>query len=165
MQAATITSARSSTARSAGLPALLLAGLLGGSLAACGGGAALQTVKLTNSSPRPIEQLYVYPLGAPDHGASRGTLAPAASTTVQIKSGNITVEAVSALIIVDAHTRDRRTASTAVELKGPTEVIFFDADAKPAIPSGAIGVPFEARSAPNNPAPTPTAPPEPAAAD
>lgn len=142
----------------------ILAALLG----ACGGGAVMTTVKLTNGSPRPIEQLYVYPLGAADHGQSKGTLAPSASTTVQIKAGNIEVEAVSALIVVDAHTRDRRTASTAVELKGPTEVVFFDSDAKPALPAAAIGVPFEARKGPNNPAPTPTSPQpptDPAAAD
>jgi len=35
-------------------------------LAACG--APMQTVSIVNSTTRPIEELYVYPHGAADHG-------------------------------------------------------------------------------------------------
>ena len=121
----------------------------------------MQTVKLTNGSPRPIEALYVYPLGAPDHGASRGTLAPSASMSVQMKTGNIEVQAISALIVIDPHTRDKRTSSTAVELTGPKEVVFFDAEQKPVLPASAIGVPFQSTKVAPPEAPAPPADPGP----
>jgi hypothetical protein len=99
-------------------------------LAACGG-APMQTVQIKNASPRPITELYVYPAGSADHGASRGTVAPNASTEVKVKQGNIEVLAVSSKLQVDEHTRDQPSASGTLELKGPAQVIFYDEGAPP----------------------------------
>jgi hypothetical protein len=111
-------------------------------LVACGGG-ALQTISLSNQTPRTIKELYVYPIGS-DKGKSRGSLAPSASTTVQMPKGNVEVRAVSELIIIDEHTRDTPTASQALELVGPLKVIFFDGPTKPAALDnpGVIGISF-----------------------
>jgi hypothetical protein len=106
------------------------------------GGPAMQSMKLTNGTARQIAEIYVYPLGAANHGASRGTLAPNATLLVQVPGGNVEVEAISALIEVDAHTRDKRTASSAIELTGPAEIVFFDQGAKPVLPPKTIGVEF-----------------------
>ncbi len=94
-------------------------------LAACGG-APMQTVQIRNASPRPITELYVYPAGSANHGTSRGTVAPNASTELKVKQGNIEVLAVSSKLQVDEHTRDQPSASGAIELKGPAQVIFYD---------------------------------------
>jgi hypothetical protein len=98
-------------------------------LAACGG--PMQTLELVNQTPRPIEAFYVYPHGG-DRGASRGSLAPDARTSVQVKAGRIDVYAVSAKYQLDEHTRDRPEASQELEVRGPARVIFYDADSKPA---------------------------------
>lgn len=112
-------------------------------LAACGG-AAMQTVQIVNQTSRPIDELYVYPDGAADHGKSRGKLAPAASTQVQVKPGFIEVYAVSAKLQLDEHTRDKPSASQAVEVKGPVRVVFYDEGGKPAglDQPGVFGVEF-----------------------
>jgi len=93
-------------------------------LAACA--APMQTLHVTNRSNRTIEQLYVFPTGSTDRGASRGTLAPNASTDVRVRQGNVEVYAVSAKLQVDEHTRDRPSASQDLEIKGPAEVVFYD---------------------------------------
>jgi hypothetical protein len=98
-------------------------------LAACG--APMQTVQIKNASPRPITELYVYPAGSANHGASRGTVAPNGSTEVKVKQGNIEVLAVSSKLKVDEHTRDQPSATGTVELKGPVQVIFYDDGAAP----------------------------------
>ncbi len=107
------------------------------------GGASLVSVKLTNGTERAIDQVFVYPLGAADHGASRGALAPHASMMLQVPGGNIEVQAISAVIDVDAHTHERRQATTGVELKALSEVVFYDEGQKPVIPPKAIGVQFQ----------------------
>jgi len=99
-------------------------------LAACA--APMQTLHVTNRTNRTIEQLYVYPTGSAERGASRATLAPNASTDVQVRQGNVEVYAVSAKLQVDEHTRDRPSASQDLEIKAPAEVIFYDVDQKPA---------------------------------
>ena len=99
-------------------------------LAACGG-APLQTIQLVNQTNRPIEQIFVYPAGAGDHGASRGSLAPGASVEVKAKQGSVEVLAVSAKLKVDEHTRDQPSASGTLELVAPARVVFYDADSKP----------------------------------
>jgi hypothetical protein len=111
-------------------------------LVACGGG-ALQTISISNQTPRTIKELYVYPVGS-NKGKSRGSLAPSASTTVQMPKGNVEVQGVSELIIIDEHTRDTPTASQALELVGPLKVIFFDGTTKPAAldSPGVIGISF-----------------------
>jgi hypothetical protein len=111
-------------------------------LVACGG-ANLQTIQIVNRSPRPIEELYVYPTGAA-RGASRGVLAPNGSTSVKVKAGHVSVMAVSAKLQVDEHTRDRPSASQELELDSPTEVVFHDeGQAPPGLNrQGTIGVVF-----------------------
>lgn len=99
-------------------------------LAGCGG-APLQTVQIVNSSSRPIQELYVYPVGSANHGTSRGSVAPNGQTEVKVKQGNIEVMALSSKLQVDEHTRDQPSASGDVELKGPVKVIFYDDGAAP----------------------------------
>jgi len=143
-------------------------------LGACGG-PALQTVRLVNRTSRPIDQIYLYPPGATAHGTSRGSLAPNASTQLRIKPGGVEVMGVSAKLKVDEKTRDQPSASLAVEVRGPTEVIFYDEGARP--PGldrpGVFGIGFvipKGRAAPDeaedpagapteDPAPDPDAPP------
>jgi hypothetical protein len=98
-------------------------------LTACG--APMQSLELVNKTPRPIEAFYVYPHGG-DRGASRGSLAPEARTTVQVKAGRVDVYAVSAKYQLDEHTRDRPEANQELEIHGPAKVIFYDADSRPA---------------------------------
>ena len=111
-------------------------------LVACGG-ANLQTIQIVNRSPRPIEELYVYPTGAA-RGASRGVLAPDATTSVKVKAGHVSVTAVSAKLQVDEHTRDRPSATQELELESPTEVVFHDEGQTPPglERQGTIGVMF-----------------------
>ena len=97
---------------------------------ACGG-AAMQTINIVNKTDRQIEAVYVYPVGAADHGASRGALGPQQATQVTIKGGNVEVQAVSAKIKFDDHHRDKPAASQAIELTHPVEVDFYDSNAKP----------------------------------
>src|SRR5437870_2812977 len=99
-------------------------------LAACGG-AATQTLTMTNRTPRGIAEVYVYPAGAANHGANRGKLAPGASMTVKMKAGNVEVEAISDLIIIDDRTRDKMTASSVMQLNRPLSVIFHDENQPP----------------------------------
>jgi len=89
------------------------------------------TIRLVNRSDRAIEQVFIYPTGSKDHGASRATLAPNASADVKMKAGNVDVEAVSAKVRIDEKTKERRTASGTIELKGPAEVIFHDSNQPP----------------------------------
>lgn len=112
-------------------------------ITACGG-ARLQTISIRNATSRPIEELYVYPTGGA-RGTSRGALAPSATTEVKVKSGHVSVTAVSAKLEVDEHTRDQPTASQELELKSPTEVVFYDdGHAPPGIDrKGTIGVAFQ----------------------
>lgn len=113
-----------------------------GVVAACG--APMQSVRITNATDRPIEELYLYPLGAAAHGPSRGPLAPGASLTLEHAPGNLELYAVSARVQLEEHTRERRAASTALELAHALEVVLYDVGAKPAaLARGAIGVVFE----------------------
>ena len=128
------------------------------------GGAAMHTVSLTNSTERTIKELYVYPAGAKDKGASRGSLAPSAGTSVQMKAGAIEVYAVSETMKIDERTRDTPTASQGLELTSDLKVIFYDGDQpKPAAVDrpGVIGVSFivapkkQPDAPPSDPAPSP----------
>jgi hypothetical protein len=125
---------------------------------ACGG-ASYQTISIKNASTRPIEELYVYRTGA-DRGASRGQLAPSATTQVKVKGGHVSVMAISGKIQIDEHTRDRPTASQELELESPTEVVFYDDGSAPAgiERKGTIGVAFQLPKAtphPDEPTPAP----------
>jgi hypothetical protein len=104
----------------------------------------LYTVTLVNRTDRPIEEVYVYPAGSQNHGKSRATLAPDASVAVKIARGHVDVLAVSAKVQLDDKTRERRTASQTLELRGPVELVFHDSDK---VPAGlgrkdTFGVPF-----------------------
>lgn len=135
-------------------------------VAACGGAPALQTVRIVNQSPRPIDELYVYPTGSPKHGSSHGPLAPGAATQVAVQPGGVEVLAISAKLQVDEHTRDRPTASQDIEIHGPAEVVFYDADhAPPEVKKpGVFGIEFvvpqprPALTDPDAPQPAPPAP-------
>lgn len=104
----------------------------------------LQTVELVNDTPRVIDAFYVYPSGAGNHGPSRGSLAPNASTTLHVKPGHVAVLAESAMVKLDETTRDKPTASSELELTRPLRVVFYDRGHAPAELSrqDVIGVEF-----------------------
>lgn len=118
----------------------------------------LATLSLVNRTPRTITELYVFPAGAADHGASRGALAPNASKDLRIARGNVEVLAISERIRVDATSTETRSASQTVELRGPIQLVFHDSTEPP--PGldrpGTIGVAFRAPPPP----PTPPTPPD-----
>jgi hypothetical protein len=111
-------------------------------LAACS--ASYQTIKLVNRSPRPIEEIYIFPTGAANHGASRGKLAPNAATEVQVKTGNVDVLAIAAKERVDDKQSETKTATQTIELRGPLELVFHDSDQRPPelARKGTLGVTF-----------------------
>lgn len=99
-------------------------------LAACG--APMQSIQIKNLTARPIEELYVYPQGAKERGASRGALQPNGETKLQVKQGFVEVYAISAKYQLDEHTRDRPSASQDVEVTAtPVQIIFYDAGHMP----------------------------------
>ena len=125
-------------------------------LAACGS-APMHTISFVNHSPRAIEKLYVYPLGAADHGASRARLEPEGRTQIAVRQGNIEILAVSAKVALDERTRDQPSATQAFELTRPIEIVFYDVNAKPAglERPGVIGVGFTLLAPPKPPEPAP----------
>lgn len=88
-------------------------------------------VQLVNKTSRVIEEIYIFPAGASDHGASRARLAPNASAEVTIKAGNVEVNAVSEKVRVDATSSETGRASQVIELKGPLELVFHDSNQVP----------------------------------
>ncbi len=118
--------------------------LLLAAVAGCGG-ASYQTIKIVNQTDRDIPEIYVYKMGAKDHGKSVGSLQPGAASQVKVQAGNVEVLAYSAKMQIDDHTRDRPEASQDVELDRPIELIFFDSGSPPAAAAGnpnVIGVEF-----------------------
>ncbi|MEO8705729.1 MAG: hypothetical protein ABI867_37200 [Kofleriaceae bacterium] len=117
-------------------------------------------VKLVNRTDRTIEAIYIFPTGAADHGSSRGSLAPNATSTVKVKAGNVDVLAVSAKIKIDDRVNETRTATQTLELKKPLELVFHDSTQTP--PGlerpDTVGVTFRAPAAPK---PADEPPPEP----
>ena len=99
-------------------------------LIACGG-TQVHTVTLVNKTDRVIEEVFIYPTGSQQQGASRARLEPDGSTQVPIAAGNIDVRAVSAKIQIDATTRDRPTATLTVQLRGPMQLVFHDSTQQP----------------------------------
>jgi hypothetical protein len=98
--------------------------------AACGGG-ALQNVRFVNKTQFTIAEVYVYSVGSPNHGASRGKLAPGATLDVKMKAGNIEVLGISEKIQINDKLRDVRQASTTIQLQRPAQMIFHDSDQPP----------------------------------
>jgi len=128
--------------------------ILGCALAACGA-PALHQVQLVNKTPRTIAEIYIFPTGSTNHGASRGSLAPNASSTVKVRAGNVDVLAVSEKIRVDDTQTETRTATQTIELKGPLELVFHDSDQTP--PGlerrGTLGLTFRTPPPPKDPEP------------
>ena len=110
-------------------------------LAACSS-ASYQTVTMVNRSPRAIESIYVYPAGATNQGASRGSLAPGATLGVKVKEGNVEVRAVSATETLDSGLRETKQATQTLELRAPTELIFHDSTQPIVDRPGTVGVVF-----------------------
>ena len=131
---------------------LVILAILG--FAACGA-PALHQVQLVNKTPRTIAEIYIFPTGAANHGASRGSLAPNASSTVKVRAGNVDVLAVSEKIRVNDTQTETRNATQTLELKGPLELVFYDSDQTPpgVQNAGTIGVVFRTPAAPKEPEP------------
>lgn len=97
-----------------------------------GCGAKQQTLSLVNKTPRKITEIYVYRIGASEHGASRGALAPNAQMTLKLPVGHLEVRAVSERIQLDDNQGETREASTALQLKkAPVELVFHDSNQPP----------------------------------
>jgi hypothetical protein len=105
---------------------LLVLCVLASACAGGGGAAAHYSLQLHNATDRKIEEVYIYAPNASDHGASRGALAPDATISVEVGRGGIEVMAISELIHIDDHTRDRPSASQIVEITEPSAVVFYD---------------------------------------
>ena len=90
----------------------------------------MQTIQMTNKTPRTIEQIFIFPPGK-DHGASRGKLAPNESRTMQLPAGNHEIYAVSEKIFHEDKTRTTPEASLTIELKSALDLIFYDSTNEP----------------------------------
>jgi hypothetical protein len=89
------------------------------------------TLTLVNASPRPIESIYIFPMGMQNRGTSWTSLAVGASSTVKIREGNFQLVAVSARRRIDAKFTEVPEATTMVELRGNQTLVFHD-DGQPA---------------------------------
>lgn len=122
----------------------------------------MHEVQIVNKSPRPITEVYVFPTGNANHGASKGTIAPEAKLVVKVKAGNVDVLAVSQRVKIDDKQSEVRTASQTLELKSPTVLVFHDStQTVPGLDRpGTIGVEFQVppEAEPPAPAPDPAAP-------
>ena len=112
-----------------------------GLLVACSS-ASYQTVKMVNRTPRAIESIYVYPVGAANHGASRGNLAPGATVDVRVQEGNVEVLAVAAEEHLEGGQRERKQATQILELRTPVELVSHDSNQNILERPGTIGVVF-----------------------
>lgn len=130
-------------------------------VALVGCGAKQQTLSLVNKTPRKITEIYVYRIGASDHGASRGALAPNAQMTLKLPVGHLEVRAISERIQLDDHQGETREASTAVQLKkSPVELVFHDSNQPPPPDRpNTIGVVFRVPPEPATPDDTTPEPP------
>lgn len=123
-------------------------------LAACGG-PAVHNVQLVNKTPRTIAELYVFPAGSRNHGASRGSLAPNATLAIKVKGGNVEVLAISEKIKVNQTESETRQASSVIQLVKAVSLIFHDSD-QPAPPfedKSSIGITFRVPKEPEAPTP------------
>ena len=106
-----------------------------------------QTITMVNRTPRVIESVYVYPVGAQSQGASRGRIAPNGSLEVKTKEGNVEVRAVAAEERV-GNQRERKEATQILELKQHADIVFHDSTQTVAEKPGTIGVVFRILPAP-----------------
>jgi len=142
-------------------------------LVACGGKTGVYkndyagsiTLTLVNASPRPIESVFIYPMGMTNRGTSWAEIAPGGTTTVKIRSGNFELVAVSAKRNIEDHLRERPEATTTLELKSDQKLVFHDeGQAPPGVDTkGTLGVTFmisEPEKKPESTEPTTEAAPE-----
>lgn len=94
---------------------------------ACGG-LKKYPVSFVNQTPRGIAELFVFPVGATDHGASRGKIAPQATFSISVKGGGYEVLAISDRVELDDHKHETKQASSTIEVHGPVQVLFHDSD-------------------------------------
>ena len=106
-------------------------------------------IQLVNQTSRPIESIFIYPMGATNPGTSWASLAPGASTTVKIKEGKFELLARSARRRVDAHSTEVPEATSQLELREdlastPRKLIFYDESEAPAgaLSQGVLAVTF-----------------------
>ncbi len=100
-----------------------------------------QTITMANQTPRVIEAVYVYPVGAKSQGASRGKIAPNGTLEVKTKQGNVEIRAVSAEERV-GNEREKKEATQVLELTKHADVVFHDSNQKVVVKPGAIDVVF-----------------------
>lgn len=111
-------------------------------VAACGS-APTYRVNLVNSTTRPIERVYVFPMGSAEHGESRGGIAPGGNMAMQLPAGRHDVLVESQEVRVSPTERERRSATSTLELRKAVEVIFYDSNtAEPKRSEGQVLVPF-----------------------
>jgi len=94
---------------------------------ACGG-PSTHPVTLVNQTPRTIAEVFVYPPGAANHGASRGSLAPGASLVIKVRGGNVEFLAISEKVKVTQTESETKQASSTIQLVKPVQLIFHDSD-------------------------------------
>ncbi len=104
---------------------------------------------LVNQTPRPIEQILIYPRGAASRGTSWARIEPGASTTVNLKEGMFELVAQSAKRRIDNHWAEIPESSTLLELREdlastPRKLVFYDEGTAPAggDPDGTLSVTF-----------------------
>ncbi len=127
---------------------------------ACGGPATHQ-VTLVNKTPRTIAEVFVFPAGASNHGASRGVLAPNATLAIKVRGGNVEVLAISEKVRVNLTESETKQASSTIQLVRPVQLIFHDSDqaAPPFESKDQIGVTFRITKEPEAaPEPAPETP-------
>ncbi len=111
-------------------------------VAACGS-APKYRVNLVNSTTRPIERVFVFPMGSAEHGQSRGGIAPGGNMEMQLEAGRHDVLVESQEVRVSPTERERRSATSTLELRKAVEVIFYDSNtAEPKRSEGQVLVPF-----------------------
>ncbi len=128
-------------------------------------------LELVNQTPRPIEQILIFPRGAQQRGTSWATIAPGASTTVKLKEGMFELVAVSAKRRIDNHWAEIPESSTLLELREdlastPRKLVFHDEGTTPmgVDQPGTLGVTFmigkpePAKEEPATEEPTPPTP-------
>jgi hypothetical protein len=125
-------------------------------IAACGG-PAMQNVQLVNKTPRTIAEVYLFPAGSQNQGASRGTLAPGATMNIKMKAGNVEIRAVQEKIQVSEKERDVREASSTFQLVRAMQLILHESDQPPPDLKNkdVIGVTFRIPAAKKQPEPEP----------
>ena len=129
--------------------------VLGLLVAACGGKTGNHrysgpiAIELVNQTSRPIEQIFIFPMGTQERGSSWGALEPGAKTTVRLREGHFELVAVSARRRIDAKFTEVPEATAQLELREdlastPRKLVFHDASETPmgVDQPGTLGVTF-----------------------